>query len=147
MSQLLNIGSISKIEIALASEVFTSLPNSANIVTIDSPPTWVEIDKTFESASLAHSHSFVNEGSKYSIAASWIKPKISNTNNVSAMAYLNKPVSLKFTDANGTIYIVGNSNNPAYIKLDINIPKDAAGLNHYLFNVIYPSAYALELLG
>jgi hypothetical protein len=147
MSHLLNIGTISKIEIARASQVFTTMPTTTGIVSIVGSPSWNEVDHTFESASLNQVESFVNEGVKFVTTASWIKPKICSENTLSAISYINIPIALKITDANGVVYIIGNESNPAYIQFNINIPKEAAGLNHYLFNVVHASAYPLAILG
>jgi len=147
MDQFNNIGSISKLEFAPSSGIVTSIPDASNIVTIYDDSSYVNLNIIHQSASIDQTHVFVNEGNEYVISASWVMAKVSADNNLSIKDLLNKPVSLRLTDANGVAYIIGDNRYPAYIKIGRFIPKAADGLNHYLFNVNYVSRYPLMILG
>ncbi len=141
MTQLQNMGSIIKIEVAMAQNITIGKPNSSNQVSVVNSGSWDEIIFTMDTASFSDSSKSVSEGIMYKQKLAWKIPKVGPSNHAIAHAYDNKKVVLRVTDANGTVYILGSEKAPAYINVKSRIPTKPSGLNAYSLSVNYESPH------
>ncbi len=130
----MNIGSITKIEIALLSDISFSTPDENNIVQVTPESAFEEISFTFSSAKFIEDEKYVIQGIKYFSKLEWKLAKQSPNNYQSVNKYTNKEVIIKITDANGTVIIIGDADVPVYIMKKRIIPAKPEEFNGYLFS-------------
>ncbi len=147
MTALLNIGSITKIEVTLASNIEISSPNSNNQVSVANSGDWDIIEFTRETASFSETDKFVSESLRYDSTLKWKLAKQSPLNYLSAHKYDSRAVVIRITDANNTVYIIGSDKVPAYIKVGSIVPQTPAGYNGYNFSVVYHSSHPAYFVG
>ena len=138
---MLNIGSITKIEIARADEISLGTPNSSNEVTVTNAGSWDEPDFTIESASFNETEKKADAGAYYVSKLSYQLPKIMPGSHQAAHKYPNLPVVIRITDGNGNKIVIGEVLNPVFIKVLKNIPAPTAGINAYIFEANYQSPH------
>ncbi len=143
MTQLLNIGSLTKIEVALAENITLGTPNDDNEVVVTNSDTWDDINFTRQSASFTQNEKPVNEGSRFDSGINWNLPKLGAANHGEAHKYYKKEVVIRFTDANAQVYIIGSAKVPAFILVNSYAPPEPGGYNGYKFTVKYQSTHSV----
>jgi len=131
------MGAITKILISLSESVSMGYPNADNEVVVSNSDDWVDIPFIMESASLSEAEKQVDAGALYEISAVWSVPRVDALNFAVAHKFIDKPVVILFTSANGTQLVVGSPTVPAYITIKKSVPKETSGLNAYHFSVKY----------
>ena len=129
MSSLFNIGSISKIEIALASSVILTQANYSFQVKVLSNPQWEDIPFTFESASFSQIEKESDEGTLFNATLQFRSPKFTKENFSNFSNYLSKDLAFRITDGNGTVFLIGDMFFPAHMARSPKIPEKTAGYN------------------
>ena len=131
MKTFTNIGSIQKIEIALAQFVHVSKPDKKNQVTVTNSDAWTEMNFAHLSASFEEPEKQVDQGLVYEPKLIWLMSKNSPDNHVEAYRFSGKKVVIRFTDANGQTYLLGDQDKPVRIMVSRMIPADPGGFNGY----------------
>ena len=142
MNELLNMGSIQKIEITEAINITLGIPNTNNEVAVTNSGSWEEILFTLETASYSENEKPVKEGSIFTSTLTWQLPKVSPTNYAASAKYRNKELIIKITDANNTIILIGEPSNPAFVNVVKSIPAKVSGINAYNFTVKHESTHS-----
>ena len=132
---MLNIGSITKLEIAPAANITLGIPNQNNEVTVSNSGTWDEPKIKYQSASLEIEEKTSRAGSRFTSTLKYELPKVGPDNHQSAHKYVNKPLVIRVTDGNGNKYLVGTPQRPVFIVTTSKIPPSPGGFNGYEFEV------------
>ena len=132
---MLNIGSITKIEITLAENITLGTPNDDNEVSVTNSGTWDEPEFTTQTAGFTQNEKLSEAGLYYEQQLNFTLPKTGTGNHQDAYQYADKPVVIRITDGNGNIRILGSADKPVFIRKAEKIPAEAAGLNAYYFEV------------
>ena len=138
---MLNIGSITKIEIAQAEDITLGAVNTKNEVTVANTGSWDEPAFTTETAGW-------NEGSKHTAAGDLFAaslrfqlPKQMPDNHQAAHKYKNIPLVIRITDGNGNKVLIGEPSNPVYLEVSKKIPANTAGINAYQMEAKHESQH------